>query len=97
MQDTLRREREAAGTTTFWVLIGVGQHHLVHVDVAVIGRQLLAFRLLTHLRQKLARPPKFLRHREDGVDAVRDRPDWALFEPEPEEGRPSCRRVRLLR
>jgi hypothetical protein len=40
MQDSLWREREAAWTTTFRVLIGMGQHHLVHVDVAVIGRQL---------------------------------------------------------
>jgi hypothetical protein len=51
VQNALRRKREAAGAATLWV-VGVGQHYLVHVDVAVVGRQLLGIQIRGDLWQE---------------------------------------------
>jgi hypothetical protein len=45
MQDPLRGMPEIAGTAAVWVFVGMRQHDLVHVDIAVIAGQLLGFEI----------------------------------------------------
>ena len=91
VQDALRGVAEHAGSAARRVGVGMAQHHLVHVDVAVIGGQLLRLHVghgdLGRDRQD-AEPRGLERHPGRGrdVDPVgHDRQDVPHVELEREE------------
>ena len=91
VQDPLRRVPETAGPAAARVFVGMGQHDLVHIDVAVVAGQFLGFEIgdgdLRHDAQhdKARRLERHPGRRRD-VDAVRhDRQDVADVELEREQ------------
>src|SRR5271170_4273604 len=91
MQDPLRRMPKAAWPAAARVFVGMAQHDLVHVDVAVIARQFLGFEIrnrdLRHNAQH-GKTRRLERHPGRGrdMDPIRhDRQDVAHIELEREQ------------
>jgi hypothetical protein len=70
VQDALRCEGKPAEAATLRIVVGVGQHDLVHVDVAVIGRQLLGLEIGGR-KLKTTKPGASNVTQEDGASWMR--------------------------